>query len=429
MEAVGRFGRLVGAGGVGYHREMDFAYTEEDEAFRAELTLWLDDHLPAFLEKWAEVDGGQGAEMAGAGASGVLAQMERRRAWQRLLNEGRWAAINWPKEWGGREASVTQNVIYSEVMAAYRTPGIYNANGLWQIGPMIIQWGTDEQKEQWVPNILNADDHWCQGFSEPEAGSDLANLRTTAVLDGDHYVVTGQKTWTSSAHIARWGLFLVRTDPTAIERGAQHEGITALIVDLEAEGIEVRPIRDIAGEEMFCDVFFDGARIPAAYRLGEEGAGWQVAMGTLGRERVGTAGLAIGMRADLDAMVSLARSVNPQALDDPALRERIARAHTDIEYTKLLNYRALSKILKNQRNWPEVPLAKLQWSHLAQTLAELAVDLLGPVGMMGKGAPAAADGGSWNRLYVFQRYTSIGAGTTEVQKNIIADKALKLPRR
>ncbi|MEE3326799.1 MAG: acyl-CoA dehydrogenase family protein [Myxococcota bacterium] len=429
MEAIGPIRRLVGVGRVGYHDSMDFAYTEEDEAFRAELTGWLDAHLPSFLEKWAEIDGPQGAETAGAGASGVLAQMERRRAWQRLLNEGRWAAINWPEEWGGRDATVTQNVIYSEVMASYRTPGIYNANGLWQIGPMIIQWGTDEQKRRWVPNILNADDHWCQGFSEPEAGSDLANLRTTAVLDGDDYVVTGQKTWTSSAHIARWGLFLVRTDPSALERGAQHEGITALIIDLEAEGIEIRPIRDIAGEEMFCDVFFDGARIPAAYRLGEEGAGWQVAMGTLGRERVGTAGLAIGMRADLDAMVSLARSVNPQALEDPALRERVARAHTDIEYTKLLNYRALSKILKNQRNWPEVPLAKLQWSHLAQTLAELAVDLLGPVGMMGKGAPEAADGGSWNRLYVFQRYTSIGAGTTEVQKNIIADKALKLPRR
>ncbi len=144
---------------------------------------------------------------------------------------------------------------------------------------------------------------------------------------------------------------------------------------------------------------------------------------------MGTAGLAIGMRSDLDAMISLARSLNPRALEDPELRQRIARAHTDIEYTKLLNYRALSKILKNQRNWPEVPLAKLQWSHLAQTLAELAVDLLGPVGMMAKGAPEAADGGAWNRLYLFQRYTSIGAGTTEVQKNIIADRAIKLPRK
>lgn len=406
---------------------MDFYYTAADEAFRDELKTWLDTHLPAFLDEWP--GGVEEAETAGAGASGVMRAMERRRAWQRKLGEGRWAAISWPEEWGGRDATVTQNVIYSETMARYRTPGIYNANGLWQIGPMIIHWGSEEQKKQWIPNILHADDHWCQGFTEPEAGSDLANLRTVAIRDGDDYVLTGQKIWISSAHIAKWGLFLVRTDPTAIERGAKHEGITALIIDLEVDGIEIRPIKDIAGEEMFCEVFFDEARVPVDYRLGGEGEGWLVAMGTLGKERVGTAGLAIGMRADLDAMVSLARSLNPQALEDPSLRERIARAHTDIEYTKLLNYRALSKILKNQKTWPEVPLAKLQWSHLAQTLAELAVDLLGPVGMLSKGALEAADGGSWNRLYLFQRYTSIGAGTTEVQKNIIADRALKLAKK
>jgi alkylation response protein AidB-like acyl-CoA dehydrogenase len=386
---------------------MDFSYTAEDEAFRAELTEWLDTHLDKFLAEWA---GDGDDDLAGAGSGGVMQAMERRRAWQRTLNEGRWAAIGWPAEWGGRDATVTQNVIYSETMARYRTPGIYNANGLWQIGPMIIRWGTDEQKQRWVPNILDAEDHWCQGFSEPEAGSDLANLRTVAVADGDDYVLNGQKTWTSSAHIARWGLFLVRTDPTAIERGAKHEGIAALIVDLHAEGIEIRPIRDLSGEEMFCDVFFTDARVPVAYRLGGEGEGWSVAMGTLGSERVGTAGLAIGMRSDLDAMVNLARSVNAAALEDPLLRDRIARAHTDIEYTRLLNYRALSKILRNEKNWPEVPLAKLQWSHLAQTLAELAVDLLGPSAMVAKGGAGAVDGGAWNRLYLFQRYTSIGAG-------------------
>ena len=183
-----------------------------------------------------------------------------------------------------------------------------------------------------------------------------------AIADGDDYVLNGQKIWISSAHIAKWGLFLVRTDPDAIAEGRKHEGITALIIDLEAPGIDIRPIRDIAGEEMFCEVFFDGARVPTAYRLGGEGEGWMVAMGTLGSERVGTAGLAIGMRADLDSMVNLARSVNPAALDDPELRDRIADAHTRIEYTKLLNYRALSKILRNEKNWPEVPLAKLQWS-------------------------------------------------------------------
>ena len=399
---------------------MDFRYTAEDEAFRDELVGWLDEHLPPFLAEWADDDG--------AGREGILGQMERRRAWQRLLAEGRWAAISWPADWGGRDATVTQNVIYSETMARYRTPGIFNPNGLWQIGPMIIRWGTDEQKDRWIPNIMGAEDHWCQGFSEPQAGSDLANLRTLAVRDGDDYVLNGQKTWTSSAHLARWGLFLVRTDPDAIAEGRKHDGITALIVDLTAPGIEIRPIRDISGDEMFCEVFFDDARVPVSYRLGGEGDGWLVAMGTLGSERVGTAGLAIGMRSDLDAMVSLARSVNPAALDDPSMRDRIADAHTRIEYTKLLNYRALSKILRNEKNWPEVPLAKLQWSYLAQTLAELAMDLFGPSALWAKGAPDAVDGGAWNRLYVFQRYTSIGAGTTEVQKNIIADKAIKMPR-
>ena len=197
---------------------------------------------------------------------------------------------------------------------------------------------------------------------------------------------------------------------------------------MEAPGIDIRPIKDIVGDELFNEVFFTDTHIPAEYRLGDEGAGWQVAMGTLGHERVGTAGLAIAMASDLRSMISAARATNPDSLDDPEIRERIARAYTDIEFTKLLNYRALTKIIKGQKNWPEVPLAKLQWSHLAQTLAELACDLLGPTAVLARGASDAVDGGSWNRLYVFQRYTSIGAGATEVQKNIIADRAL-LPRK
>ena len=401
---------------------MDFAYEPEDEAFRAELRDWLEENLTKFFSEYSD----EGPE---DGRTGIMGAMERRKAWQRRLNEGKWAAITWPSEWGGRDATVMQSVIYSEEMARARTPGIFNANGLWQIGPMIIRWGTEEQKHKWLPGILDASEHWCQGFTEPEAGSDLANLRTTAVADGDDYVLNGQKIWISTAHVADWGLFLVRTDPGAIERGAKHEGITALIVDMHAPGIECRPIKDIAGDEMFNEVFFTDARIPQAYRLGEENAGWQVAMGTLGHERVGTAGLTIGMKADLDSMISTARATNPDALEDPDLRDRVARAYTQIEYTRLLNYRALSKILKGEPNWPEVPIAKLQWSYLAQTLAELAVDLLGPAGMMAKGSPDAVDNGSWNRLFVFQRYTSIGAGTTEVQKNILADRAIKLPRK
>jgi alkylation response protein AidB-like acyl-CoA dehydrogenase len=399
---------------------MDFAYEPEDEAFRAELREWLDGNLREFNEQ---------GEIGSVHEDGLLRTMERRKAWQRKLNEGRWAAINWPKEWGGREATIMQNVIYSQEMAKAKTPGIYNANGIWQIGPMITRWGTDEQKNRWLPGILNADEHWCQGFSEPQAGSDLANLRCSAVRDGDEYILNGQKIWISTAHIADWGLFLVRTDPTAIERGAKHEGITALIVDMKAPGIECRPIREITGDAMFNEVFFTDAPVKVEYRLGEEGQGWNVAMGTLGHERVGTSGLAIGMQIELENMITAARKHNPEALEDPELRDRIARAWTQIELTRLLNFRALSKVLKGEKNWPEVPLAKLQWSHLSQYLADLGVDLLGPAGILAKGGPDAIDSGHYTHNYTWQRYTSIGAGTTEVQKNILSDKAIQLPRK
>jgi alkylation response protein AidB-like acyl-CoA dehydrogenase len=399
---------------------MDFSFEPEDEEFRQELRSWLDANLPEFKDL-----GEIGPEQTDA----TLRTMARRQAWQRRLNEGRWAAINWPIEWGGREASIMQNVIYSAVMAEARAPGIYNANGIWQIGPMIIRWGTQEQKDQWLAGILNADEHWCQGFTEPEAGSDLANLRTQAVRDGDNYVLNGRKIWISSAHLAQWGLFLVRTDPTAISRGAKHEGITALIVDMEAPGVECTPIRDVTGAAMFNEVTFTDAPIPVAYRLGEEGNGWGVAMGTLGHERVGTAGMSIGLAAELDRMIGAARTHNPEALEDPDIRDRIARAWTQIELTRLLNNRALSKVLKGEKNWPEVPLAKLQWSYLSQTLAELNLDLLGPLGLLAKGGPDAIDGGHAAYNYPWQRFTSIGAGATEVQKNIIADRAIQLPRR
>ncbi len=405
---------------------MDFSLTADDEAFRDELTAWLDTNLPEFLADWVN----EGANPETTDSDRFARTQQRRQDWQRRLNEGRWAAINWPRAWNGREATAMQNAIYAEEMARVRAPGIYNANGIWQIGPMILQWGTEAQQQRWLPGILGAEEHWCQGFSEPDAGSDLANMRTTAIRnDADEYVVNGQKTWISSAHLARWGLFLLRTDPTAFERNAKHEGITAFIIDMETPGIECRAIRDLTGDTMLNDVFFTDAVIPINCRLGGDDQGWQVAMSTLGHERVGTAGLSITMAADLRSMISTARSVNPDALRDPGLRERIARAFIDIELTRLLNYRALTKIIRGLPNWPEVPLAKLQWSKISQTLAELAVDLLGPAGVLAKGGADTVDGGRWTRDYSWQRYTSIGAGATEIQKNILAKKALKLPRK
>ena len=401
---------------------MDFALAPEDQKFADELRAWLDSHLPPFLEKEVIDDE---ARLSGD------ASQKRRAAWQRELNTDRWAAIHWPEEFGGRAATASQRVLASQIMAEYRTPGMFNTNGLWQIGPMIITWGTDEQKDRWLPSILEADDHWCQGFSEPQAGNDLSNLRTMAILEPDSgdYIVNGQKIWISTAHIAKWGLFLMRTDPTAIERGAKHEGITAFIIDMKTPGIECRPIRDMAGEEMFNEVFFTDARIPANCRLGGEGEGWNVAMGTLGFERVGIAGQLSLLGADLRAMVEVARTVNPDALDDPSIQDRIARCWTEIELARLLSLRALSRIIKGDTPWPEVQFAKLSWSSLAQSLSELAVDMLGPAGALTRGGPDAVDRGKWSRLYSFQRYSSIGGGSTEVQKDIIADRAIKLPGR
>jgi alkylation response protein AidB-like acyl-CoA dehydrogenase len=399
---------------------VDFAYEPEDEAFRAELEAWLDANLPDFVEQ---------GEIGDEHSDLTARTMARRQAWQRRLNEGRWAAINWPREWGGREATTMQNVIYSEVMAQRKAPGIYNPNGIWQIGPMIQRWGTDEQKQRWLPGILDASVHWCQGFTEPQAGSDLANLRTLAIADGDEYVLNGTKIWISTAHLAKWGLFLVRTDPDAIARGTKHEGITALIVDMELPGVQCNPIREITGEAMFDEVVFTDARVPTSYRLGAEGEGWVVAMGTLTHERVGTGGIAIGLRAELEQMLAAAREHNPDALQDAGLRDRIARMHMQIELTRLLNARALSKVLKGEKTWPETQIAKLQWSHLSQALAELNIDLLGPLGILAKGGPDAVASGHAAHNYPWQRFTSIGAGATEVQKNIIADRAIQLPRR
>jgi alkylation response protein AidB-like acyl-CoA dehydrogenase len=399
---------------------VDFGYAPEDEAFRAELRDWLAANLPEFMD---------GAEIGLRHGDETRRTMARRQAWQQRLHEGGWAAINWPRRWGGREATTMQNVVYAEEMAEARAPGLYNPNGIWQIGPMIMRWSPEEQQERWLPGIIGATEHWCQGFSEPEAGSDLANLRTAAVVDGDEYVVDGTKVWTSTAHVARWGLFLVRTDPDAIARGAKHEGITALIVDMDGSGITCTPIRDVTGQGNFCEVVFDKARVPVANRLGAEGDGWHVAMGTLAHERVGTGGIAIGLRAELAQMVQAAREHNPDALADPGIRERIARLYAQIELTRLLNARALSKVLKGERSWPEAQLAKLQWSHLSQALAELNVDMLGPLGVLAKGGPDTPDGGHAVHNYPWQRYTSIGAGATEVQKNILADRALGLPRR
>lgn len=388
---------------------MDYRDSPAEAEFRARLRAWLTDHNP------------------GLPASSTDDEYWARQAeWHTALYDAGFFGLSWPARYGGHDLPTVFDVILDEEMAAAGAPPRPSLGYLVQ---GISTHGSDAIKDRFLPGLINGTERWCQGFSEPDAGSDLGNLRVSAIRDGDDYVVNGEKTWCTTAHLARWGLFLLRTDPTARERGAKHEGITAFVVDLRTPGVEVRPITDLVGEEAFCSVVFTDARVPVEHRLGDEGAGWLVAMGTLGHERVGTAGLSITMRSDLDSLVERVREVNPGALRDPALRDRIASAYTQVEMTRLLNYRALSKVLKGGKNWPEVPIAKLQWSHLSQTIAELNLDLLGPAGLLARGGEDTVDKGQWTRLYAYQRYTSIGAGTTQVQKNIVADKAIQLPRR
>src|ERR1700733_5795466 len=395
---------------------MDFEWADEDLDFRRELRQFVQTELPAWWALPRPRTAGQ-SEYTEAECGAFVGK----------LAERNWLTPHWPAAYGGQDASAWQHIILGEELWSVGEPRGPQYMSVNWIGPAIMMAGTEEQKQKYLGPIARGEIYWCQGFSEPDAGNDLANLRTTAVRDGDEYVVNGSKIWISSAHLATWGLFLLRTDPTAIERGKKHEGITAFIINLHTPGIEVRPIRDMAGEELFNEIFFTDVRIPASWRLGDEGAGWMVAMGTLGYERVGIASQISILSADLRPMVEAARSVNPGALEDPSLRDRIATVWTEIELARLLSLRALSKIMKGEKNWPEVPFAKLSWSSMAQTLAELAVDLLGPAGALARGGTDAVDRGKWTRLYAFQRYSTIGGGSTEIQKNIIADRAIAMP--
>ena len=360
-----------------------------------------------------------------------MGAMDRRKAWQRRLNEGRWAAITWPAEWGGRDATVTQSVIYSEEMARAKTPGIFNANGLWQIGPMIIRWGTDEQKDRWLPGILDADEHWCQGFSEPEAGSDLANLRTMAVLDekNGEYVLNGQKIWISTRPHRRLGPVPRAHRPDRHRAGREARGHH-----------RVHRRHGHARHRVPADPRHRRRRDVQRGVLHRRPRAGRLPAGRRGRRLAGRHGHA-RPRAGRHRRPRHRHEVRPRGDDrhgplrEPGRprRPRAARAHrpayTHIEFTRLLNYRALSKILKGEPNWPEVPIAKLQWSLPGPDAGRAGRRPARPGRHAGQGRPDAVDGGTWNRLYVFQRYTSIGAGTTEVQKNIIADRAIKLPRR
>ena len=386
---------------------MNLDYPPEAEAFRTEFRAWLEDNLDPDLE------GGAGAMSAWESPE----RLERMQQWNRTLADAGYAAIAWPAEYGGRGAGLIEQVVYAEELHRAGAPGTLNPIGISNIAPAIMQHGTEDQKRRFLPPMLRGDEIWCQGFSEPNAGSDLASLSTRAVADGDDFVVNGQKVWTTFGNVADWCELLVRTDPDA----PKHKGISCLLVDMRLPGVEARPLVTITGEPEFNEIFFTDVRVPRSALLGPENEGWRVAMTTLTHERGGVASLHLGVRKKIADLLQVARSTDRggrPAADDPVLRQGLARLYLEGEYLKLLSDRAVSGLLHGREAGPETSLAKLVWSECESHIADVAGQVLGP----------AANTGDWGRDRVYVRALSIAGGTTQVNKNIVAQRVLGLPR-
>jgi alkylation response protein AidB-like acyl-CoA dehydrogenase len=388
---------------------MDLSFTPAEERFRAELRAWLAANPPGDepdrLDDWVAYG----------------------KAWQRTLYEAGWCGVHWPKQYGGRGASLIEQIIFQEEMARARTPLLINLAGLTMGGPVLIAHGTDAQKRRHLQAILAADEIWCQGFSEPNAGSDLAALKTRAALDGDSFIVNGQKVWTSFARYADWCMLLVRTDPDA----PKHKGITFLLAHMHSPGITVRPLRQISGEEDFNEVFFEDVRVPRANVIGQINAGWDIAITTLMHERQTLIfSRQLQSRVALNDLLSLARrhpAATPAARQ-PLLRQKLAAAYIDSEAMKYTALRNLTKTLRGGVPGPEGSIEKLFWSEMYQRLLDTAVELEGPYGQLLKGSPHTLDDGAWPHLMLYSRGRTIAAGSSEIQRNIIAERVLGLPR-
>jgi alkylation response protein AidB-like acyl-CoA dehydrogenase len=381
---------------------MDLTLSPTEEAFRDELRAWLQDNDP------------------GPEPTGDEAAFEFRRGWQRRLYDAGWAGVSWPKEYGGRGASLVEQAIFNEETVRSQTPQVANVLGLAMGGPTVIAHGTEEQKRRFLPPILSADEIWCQGFSEPESGSDLASLKTRARRDGDEWVVTGQKVWTTFAHHAKWCMLVARTDPDA----PKHKGLTYFLMDMEQDAVQVRPLVQITGEAEFNELFIEEARIPQENIIGGEGEGWAVAITTLMHERATLAfGLQVAVQIALGELLAKARESRGNggpASEDPIIRQRLAQLLMEAEVLRLNAYRGLSAIMRNGVPGPEGSLGKWHWSEVNQSMTELAMDIAGPHAMTTED--------HWTYRFLRARANSIEGGTTEILKNIVAERVLGLPR-
>lgn len=389
---------------------MNFSFSAQEEQFRGELRAWLERNAP------------------GPEPEDLDAWVAHGRAWQRQLYEAGWCGVAWPKEYGGRGATLIEQIIFQEEMARARTPQLINLAGLTMGGPVLIEHGTEEQKQRHLHKILSAEEVWCQGFSEPNAGSDLAALSTKAELVGDEFVVNGQKVWTSFARYSRWCMLLVRTDSTV----PKHKGITFLIVDMHSPGISVRPLRQISGEDDFNELFFEDVRVPRANVIGKINGGWEIAITTLMHERQTlTFTRQLQSRNALTDLLKLARAWGKNgspATGDPLARQLLAQACIESEVIKYSAYRGLTKSLRGGTPGPEGSIEKLFWSEMYQRTLENGLSLLGPFGQLMPGSLHVPDGGQWPHLMLYSRGRTIAAGSSEIQRSIIAERVLGLPR-
>jgi alkylation response protein AidB-like acyl-CoA dehydrogenase len=394
---------------------VDFRDTPEEAAFRAGLRRWLDENIP---EGW-----GQPGYREPQGDE----RLAFYRDWSRKLYEAGFVGLTWPEAYGGREAPIAHQVIALEEFARSEAPEHMNVIGIGMAGPTILAHGTEDQRQRYLRRILTAEDVWCQGFSEPDSGSDLASLSTRAVRDGDAYVVNGQKVWSSFAHIADYCILLTRTSAD----GSKHQGLTYFVLDMRADGVEVRPLRQITGEAEFNEIFLTDVRIPADNVLGAEGNGWAVAITTLMNERA-SLGVALTVRLEvaLRHLIELARDTKRdggRAADDPLVRDRIAALWTQLQALRFTNYRAYSSFLATGMPGPEGSIAKLVWSETNQRLTKLAIEIEGPSAMLSGGEHSLLDG-KWQRLQLRSRGNTIEGGTSEILRNIVAERVLGLPK-
>lgn len=389
---------------------MDLTYSPADEAFRAEVRDWLEGNLS-----------GEFAGLRGRGGPGREHEaFDERVAWDRHLAQAGWTCLGWPEEHGGRALPLLQQVIFHEEYAEADAPARVSHIGEELLGPTLIAFGTEAQQQRFLPGIRDVTELWCQGYSEPGAGSDLANVATKARLDGDEWVVDGQKVWTSLAHVADWCFVVARTEP-----GSQrHTGLSYLLVPMDQDGVEVRPIEQLTGGAEFNEVFFSGARTDADLVVGEPGGGWKVAMGTLGFERgVSTIGQQVGFARELAGVVELARGNG--SIEDPVIADRLVRARMGLEVMRLNALRTLAGYQSGSQG-PEASITKLVWANWHRALGELAMEVAGPASLTVRAAPYDLD--AWQRLYLFTKADTIYGGSNEIQRNIIAERVLGLPR-